>query len=1100
MPLRLYRGNRVESLLKTLLDVMAMEGSDPFIPETVMVQNPGMAIWLQRNMAAKNGICAGIDFLFPRRVIQKVFAVVLGEEARELKAYDPARLLWMILSLLETHIEHPELAQLARYLKHDPGDRKRVQLAQRIAGVFDEYALYRPQMVVGWEHEEATDDWQAILWREMVEKLDAAHVATLTLRFTEKLMAGEFQNGLPKRLYCFGVSTLPPLYVHVLGVLAEHIDVHFFSLAPSPEYYGDISSERQIDRTLRRHDDEDAESLHLEVGHPLLASLGQVGKDFQAILEALNYQDEALFEDPGHETMLRVLQSDMYGLVERGPDGKAEPIELAAGDTSIQVHSCHTPMREVEVLRDQILDLFETDESLKPSDVVVMMPDVEDYAPLIEAVFGVSGTAALPFSIADRNFRGASPAIDAFFRVIDLSSSRMAASEVLDLLALPPIHERFGMSPDDVEQIGEWVSVSGIRWGIDAKHRARFGQPETDLNTWRFGLRRLLLGFAMPHEDLIYEKVLPRDQIEGMDGRLLGRFMHFCDGLFKLLEWMRGRRKMASWQQLFLRIVDMMIETGGDNEWQAAQIRMALDNLVSEAQAAEFDETLDLVAVRQLVEDRIEYENEGWNFLSEGMTFCAMVPMRSIPFRVVAMIGMNETDFPRQRRPETFDKMAEKPLRGDRSRRNEERYLFLEALLAARERVIISYVGQDIKDNSERPPSVVVSELLDVLSDSFLVAGAQAGDREAMLKRLILKHPMQGFNPLYFDALRRPELFSYSDTHFEGAKSFVEPRYSEARLFTEPLKKPETVMTELELDELIKFFSAPVASLLRNRLGFDLREFEQLMYDREPLELQGLEKYQAGTALLERALSGLDLDSVEAMSWAEGCLPLGTPGHVSYEALQDEIIPLVRAVLKYRDEPLPPLPVNVVAGDMRLTGHLQHRYEKGLLWYQYQRLSGKQLMSAWIRHLAMCVAAPTDQSHESIWLGRGEHRQVREASFAPVENAAEQLANLVELYRVGQSEPLLFFPKSSWAYAKEKDEEKARKAGYKAWKGTEFQKDFAECMDPHYARVFGDENVTADGFTIFSRAMAGGDFVTLARRVFDPLKGHLKQGVIDAGL
>lgn len=1087
MALRLFRANRVENLLAYLLAELRAAQGDPMRSEVIMVQNPGMATWLARNLADRFGVCAGVEFLFPRRVIQRAFAAALGEDAWQVHAFDQERLVWRILARLPELLELPAFARLSSYLRRDPGDRKRVQLARRIAAVFDQYALYRPEMVLAWDQGQ-DDDWQAILWREVGRDHDPVHVAALMARFFAATEGANQLVGLPPRLCCFGISNLPPLYLQVLERLGQFIPVHFFLLQPTAEFFGDIHSRREIDRALARRRDHTEDSLLLQEGHPLLASMGRMGRDFQQLLlETTQFQDQSDFREPERKTMLAELQRDMLRLVHRG-HGDVASLPLAPDDDSIAIHACHGPMREVEILRDQLMGLLDRDPTLLPDDIVVMMPDVETYAPLIEATFSSEGQRHLPFAIADRRFRGASPAIDAFFRVLDLVGGRAGHAEILDLLALPPIHERFGIEASELETLSDWVASAGIRWGIDAEHRASFDQPASDQNTWRFGFRRLLLGYALPVEDALFEGVLPRDQVEGLEARLLGRFAHFAAVLFACLERLQQRHAVVDWQALLLDVLNQMVAAKGESEWQHQQLRQALDHLVEEAGSAGFSGPIELVALRGLLEDRIEYENEGWNFMAEGITFCAMVPMRSIPFKVVAMIGMNDGAFPRAQRPDSFDKITASPRLGDRSRRSEERYLFLEALLAARERLILTYVGQDIVDNAPLPPSVLVGELIDCLAQSFHIPGETVGDRGAMERRLVLRHPMQGFNPIYFDPSRRPELFSFSKSYFQGACAFVEARQATTPLFSAPFPAVEP-QARIALDDLVEFFSKPMEWLLRQRLGFTLKTYERTLEEREPLSLERLEAYEAGSRLLEHLLAGHDPGQAHELIRAGGNLPLGTPGELDFDELLSEVQPLLQEVRSWATTRLPSLDLSLDLGDAQLIGRLSDRYRQGQLWYNFKRLSGKHVVMAWIRHLALCAARPGDQELRSRWLGRGnEQTGGSSVTFRPVPEARAYLADLVKLYRIGSKEPLLFFPKSAWSFAKA-EESKALAAARRAW-GSET----GESSDPHYQRAFRDDRVLEPDFSLFAQPMAGGDFPSLARRVFGPAIEHLEEG------
>ncbi len=512
MPILVHRSNRVEVLADALLAVVSEPLRSPFDPETIIVQSKGMERWLSMFCAQKLGIWANARFPFPKAYmadLNELFPAAgpsknapVEVPASEMDAFSRPALGWSIAALLPSLIVREKFAELKRYLEGENALARRLELADRIAQIFDQYAVYRPELVRSFLNGEG-DDWQAELWRE----LSNAHGGGAT-RITE-LIENIGQARVPAleqpgRLSVFGISSLPPIYLETLNALSKHCPVHLFQLSPSREYFGQIRSAKELARLDRV---EPAWSTqHLALENPLLASLGRLGRDFQQILEShVEYVEGSsdLYVEPGTRSALQVLQSDILHLTERGQGPEqASPVSLDRGDTSISVHVCHGPIREVEVLRDQLLACFESEGTLEPQAVIVMMPDVEAYAPIIEAVFGVDPTLPgyIPYRIADRSLRACSPAAEALMALVGVLGGRMKASEVLDVLALPSVQARFELSPADLSQIEHWVFRSGIRWGEDAEHRAREAQPNASENTWRFGLERLLLGWALPSQ------------------------------------------------------------------------------------------------------------------------------------------------------------------------------------------------------------------------------------------------------------------------------------------------------------------------------------------------------------------------------------------------------------------------------------------------------------------------------------------------------------------------------------------------------------------------------------------------------------------------
>ncbi len=1108
--MKVYRSNRVEALLDALTEVLRQPAAGPLSPEPVMVHSRAMAVWLSMRLAERFDGWVGGSFPFPRRFVQDLLTAVLGPRAEATEGFTRPRLVWSVLTALPEHLPTPAFEQLRRYVADDPRGQARFQLAQRIAEVLDRYAVYRPRLVVGWD-DGADEDWQARLWRSITARQGAGHPASLARAMFEQLDAGDFDRAaLPPRVCVFGVSTLPPFYVQVLGALSRHVPVHMFALSPSQEYWAELRSGRQALRALR--DPGAAATPVADQNNPLLASFGGVGRDFQLVLEReLDYEegDASLYREPEPTTMLEQLQADVLHLRHRGgehddPDDpdlttRPAPVTVAADDRSITFHACHSPMREVEVLHDQLLDVLAGPraQGVGPHQVVVLMADVETYAPLVEAVFerDPGDESFIPYCIADRSVRAESPTIEAFHRLLGLVGGRITVSEILDLLAVEAVHTRFEISAEDLDTITEWVGAAGVRWGVDGQHRGEHGQPRYDQNTWRFGLQRLLLGYGLPGQGReTFAGVLPYDEIEGQDAELLGKLVEFCERLFDHLAELATPRDPSAWQQALAQVLDDMLGTAGSAAWEHQQLRRAIEGVVGDATAAGFSGMLPLEAIATLVEERLEEERPAQRFLAGGITFCAMLPMRTIPFEVVCMLGMSDGAFPRGGRTVGFDRMAQRPQPGDRSRRADDRYLFLEAVLAARRRLVISYVGQSIQDNGDLPPSVVVSELLDVLEESFVAADGP------LRRQLVLRHPMQPFSPRYFGADPDPRLWSYARAYEEGARALHTGRGGGQRveLFEQvlPPSPDEDQSPPLPLDRLVRFFQQPAAQLLKRRLGINLTEWVRDRSDREPMELDPLEQWRAGTEILEHRLDDLPALRSRELLRAMGLLPLGATGDSLYEALALDTDPIAAVARRFRSGArLSALPVDLELPARRVVGQLDRRWPAAVVHAQYGQVRAKHLLEAWIRHLVLCAVDPTDQPSRTVVVGRPERPGgARVCRLRPVDDATARLDEMVRLYEAGQRQPLLLFPRSSLAYASAlaegKAEVDARIAARTEWTG----RGYSESQDPHLRRIFGDRDPLQDRFSLVDPPLVGGDFASLARRIFGPLLLHLREG------
>lgn len=1114
--MKVYRSNRVEALLDALTEVLREPAAGPLRSEPVMVHSRAMAVWLSMRLAERFDGWVGGAFPFPRRFVQELFTAVLGPRAEATAGFERPRLLWSVLAALPELLPTPPFEELRRYVADDPRGQARFQLAQRIAETLDRYVVYRPRMVLGWDDGEE-DHWQARLWRTIVARQGADHPPSLAREVFRRLDAGELEwDALPPRVCVFGVSTLPPFYVQVLGALSRHVPVHLFALSPSQEFWAELRSGRQALRALRDQPGGPMVPPTLPLadqGNPLLASFGAVGRDFQLVLEReVDYEEAepSLYREPPTRTMLGQLQSDVLHLRHRGSEHPDEdepartppPRVIEPDDRSITFHACHSPMREVEVLHDQLLDVLAGGEGsgVAPHQVVVLMADVETYAPLVEAVFERDHREGsyIPYCIADRTVRAESPTIEAFHRLLGLVGSRVTVSEILDLLAVEAVHTRFEITAEDLDIITEWVGAAGVRWGVDGQHRGEHGQPRYEQNTWRFGLQRLLLGYGLPGGNRqTFAGVLPYDEIEGQDAELLGKLAELCERLFEHLAALEHPRTPRAWQAALTRLADDMLSTAGLAAWEHQQLRRALEGLVTDAEAAGFDGTLPMESMRVLVEERLEEERPAQRFLAGGVTFCAMLPMRTIPFEVVCMLGMSDGAFPRAGRTVGFDLMAQRPRPGDRSRRADDRYLFLEALLAARQRVIISYVGQSIQDNSDLPPSVAVSELGDVLEEGFV---AREGGAAGLRQQLVLRHPMQPFSPRYFGADDDPRLWSYAVAYEDGARALHAGQRGRPRieLFESVLPPPseEEQARPLELDRLVRFFQQPAGELLKRRLGINLGEWVRDRSDREPMELDNLEQWKAGTEILEHRLDELPALRSRELLRAMGLLPLGAAGDSLYEAIALDTDPIAAVARRLRvGTRLPNLSLDLSLPTLRLVGQLDRRWTTAMVRAQYGFVRAKHLLDAWIRHLALCAQGPGDQTQRTVLVGRPERPGgARVCRLQPVADAPERLDELARLYVAGQQRPLLLFPRASLAYTtalvEGKDDGEARLAARAEWAG----RTFAESDDPHLARIFGDLDPLTEGFSLLDPPLLGGDFASLSKRVFMPLLRHLQEG------
>jgi exodeoxyribonuclease V gamma subunit len=1067
----LHHSNRLERLADDLAEVMRVPLAPPLTPETIAVQSNGMARWLRMRLADRLGVSANIDFPLPSTLAWILFGRMLSD-VPDHSPYDREVLVWRLMGLLPTIAGEEGFAALRAYLADAEDDLRRHQLASRIADLFDQYLIYRPDWILDWERG-GGESWHAPLWRELVRSVGGIHRVQVQERFLAALnRMPSAICGLPSRLSLFGIPTLPPAHLEVFARLAERLDVHLFLLNPCRQFWAEIRSEREIARRVK---DRDPRELYLETGNSLLAACGKQGRDFLGLLLDYDPHEMEAFEEPGEDSLLHCLQTDILTLRNRGEDGAPRTC-LGSDDRSVQVHSCHGPMREVEVLYDQLLALFEADPTLLPGDVAVMTPDIEAYAPFIEAVFGTTEPSRrIPFSIADRRQRTENPVVTAFFSLLEIVEGRFGADQVLALLEIEPVRRRFGIAEGDLPQIQDWIRATGVRWGVDGESRAALDLPDTREHTWRAGLDRLLLGYALPAGGRrLFGGILPYDEIEGAAGRILGRLCSFAEALFAARDELIRPRPIAAWADLLVRLLDRFLEADEDEEEQVADLRRAAAALAAEAAQAEFASPVSLAVVRAALQTALGEGRGGGRFLAGRVTFCAMVPMRSVPFQVVCLIGLNDGSYPRSRRAPGFDLMSEDVRTGDRSRRDDDRYLFLEAMVSARRVLYLSYVGQSNRDNAKLPPSVLVSELLDYVERGFEPPKGEGRLRD----RLVTHHPLHAFSPRYFrGGADGSPLFSYSEEYCEASRR----RRTVAApppFLVRPLAEPPEEWRTVDLARFIRLFQQPAKYLVRERLRIHLEEQEGLLESREPFTLDGLAAYGLRQELLDLRLADSSLADAWEVARAGGRLPQGRVGEVLFVEEAETVEAFARRLEARGPAPhLPPIPVDCPLGPIRLTGWLTGVTAQGLLDYRLTTAKPKDWIALWLRHLLLNSLRPPRVAPESCWIGEKET-----ILLGPVADPQSRLARLAEIYWAGLSRPLHLFPEAGFAYAervqKGQGEERALAAARTLWVGNEFSKKAPEGQEPYHRLLFRDQDPL------------NADFTHLAREVFLPMLEH----------
>ncbi len=1071
MPLRIVTSNRTEELLARLTGLLRESPPDPLRPEVIVVQSRGMEKWLSHRLAEELGCWAGFRFPFPALFVREV-AASLGWEKGDDHAFDKEVLPWRVLGLLSDK-KLAGFPVLRPFLPVAGVPRlASFQFARKVADTFDQYSLYRSDLLQRWSREEEPGDWQSVLWRLLEEGHGEATPAAAREWLLSRMREPDApRETLPARVSVFGIPVLPRFHLDFfLGLsLLTQVDLYLFN--PCAEYWHEIRRLKDKGSALT---EEEWEGSHFEEVNRVLASLGRHGQRFHRMLyddRPSDALEEEIFVPPDGGTLLSRIQEDILGLRDRWSPTAGEPLSLPP-DRSLTFHSCHGPRREAEVLHDQLLGLLAGRPDLAPNDILIMCPDAETYAPYIQAAFGdgrEGGSPRIPVSVADQSSLRQNRPAATFLSLLDFPRQRFRLSAVLDLIEDQLVSRRFGLDEEGCEAVRRWTEGTRIRWGFDARERAEAGPgiPPFSENSWRAGLDRLLLGYALaPGADGFVGEVLPWGDLEGKETEALGRLCHLLSLLRNELPPADALRTPAEWAVGLKMLAGLFLQAGEEDEEEMARLLATLDEMGEATTRAGFTGKVGLEVVRHDLEKRLGEETPGRPFLEGKATFCSLLPMRSLPFKVIALVGMNDGEFPRRDTIPSFsflspDRPGFEPRFGDRSLRDEDRYLFLETLLSAREALVVTWTGQSLRDGTDIPPSVVVADLVDAVREGYLGEDPPP---------LVTRHHLQAFDSRYFDG-GSPAHFSFSPANLEAARAAQGGR--EPQPFVPRNLSPGEPPAVVPLADLHRFFRNPASWFLKQALEIRLEKPGSEAEDKEPLTLDHLEEWQLRKALVERSLAAPPTHGLEEqvrILRGEGRIPFAPLGEALVEGLSREVREMREKIGAFTAGNAPaPFPVLLPVAGITLSGELADLFPAGLLrWTASSEVTPFDRLSAWIDHLALCASEARPGRAETFLVAtEGEAR----FPALPREEAGKLLAALVGMYLEGRARPLFFAPKTSWAILE--GTEKARGV----WEDDADDDRPGEAADPSRALCFRDADPLVD---------AG--FLETARAVFGPLR------------
>ncbi|OBC02629.1 exodeoxyribonuclease V subunit gamma [Gordonia sp. 852002-50395_SCH5434458] len=1162
--LSLHRAERSDTLADALADVLRTPLADPMATEIVAVPARGVERWLTQHLATTlgadagrtDGIAANIDFSSPAALSEAVVDAVRTTPRSHAGPYgrhdpwEPARMVWQVLAVLDENIDDPALDIIARHIgsgrsatagpgrsatagsgrsatagsgrSATAGDSdlrigRRFATARHLADLFDRYGRQRPAMLVEWANGHDTDGsgaalasdmkWQARFWRAVHARIGVDHPALLLDDVCARVRSDPDAVDLPERISVFGATRVTESFRQILSALARHRDVHLFLPHPSPALWASVAradtqaGSETVDQVRR------ADRPIPAIDHPLLAGLSRDVQELQQriapIVDSDIYHESRVQQSRAgagvdSTRLLPRLQADLR-------DDTVHPT-TAPADSSLEIHACHGAERQVEVMRDRLLHLFADDSTLEPRDVLIMCPDVESFAPLIRGAFGQSGLDHPAFNLrvrlADRGPRQVNPVLDVVASIVELAASRAAAGDIVDLLSRSPVRSRFAMDDDDLDMIREWLAHSNIRWGLGENERARFGLSGFRQGTFASGVDRIALGAVAEEADGEWlGAALPLAGVESTEIDLAGRFTEFVDRLADLFDRMGGRSSRAAWQQTLIDVVDQLTLSDPGEEWQRAQAVRAITDALD---ADESDsQHLLLADIRDLMAGVVAGRPTRANFRTGELTVCTMVPMRSVPHRVIVLLGVDADTFPRAQRTDGDDVLGRDPLVGERNPRDEDRQLFLDAIGAAGDSLLVFYNGADPVNGSRIPPAVVVSELAES------VATLRGLDDPS---DVVITHTLHGFDRLNFTpgAIGSiPTPFSFDAELLAGAQALDSDAVPSARLSDAEVGDLEPA--DIELRDLVAFLANPIEGFVRQRLGARMPDDDRAHTDELDVELDALDRWGVGDRFLRQMLAGDDLVTSQAAELRRGNLPPYEFGRRELVEISETVSRVYDAVASVRTQPPVTRDVVVTLPDgRRVHGSIADIVENSpfgttIVTATYSRVRAKQRLTAWLGLLLLAASAADASPPSALVVGRGGAGAVAQSMLTAPDDARAVLNDLVRLRDLGLRSPL--------PLPLEPAEEYATKvcAGVRSDAAVEtarrsFDGMFGAGTDTYLRFVFGADVTSSVAFDEILRMSTSDDprwaglilpgeaeaplFTRLARALWNPLLDH----------
>ena len=1100
MTIKLILSNSYNILADKLSEDLDRNNSNPFQKQSIIVQTDGMQKWLSLKISEKNSVFGNFDFIGVNDFFRRLYYIISDltnvddENSSSVSLfstkvsglYQKDSLKWIIYDILKKKIfSEVSLIDIRKYLVDKKSDKidfqKLFQLSSRLADLYDQYLIFRWKIIESWSADKIyystldssenlvkLEKWQKKIWfyiKNILGELEPDKIEIrkfildkLNSNLKNPILKDKIQNFIGDKIPLFGFSIIPEYYLEIFNLLSDIIDIPFYLMNPSKEFWYDIEKQGKIDKKeleslIKQKIDPDL--LHFDIGNPLLAEMGRTGKDFFNLLlnnDTLNIEileEYSNFENRDDLTILQTIKQDILKLIDPTKD-EVKRVFKPEMDNSVKIVSASSKQREIEILKDYILDVFSANKrsdnnKITATDILVLAPDIEEYSSFIDLLFSYTKTKDdngynIPYSISSKSFSSSNIASTVLIDILKISSGKVLSSEIFSIIDSIPVRNKFSLNDENITIIKRWIEQVGIRWGVDGLHRKKIDDVSYDDNSWKKGLNKLLAGLTMFEEKgKSFSGIIPYSPLSSGDGELLGKFIEITNIIFDFADKYsnNSKKSISEWGGYFSRFCDNLFSDGFDDESYSGvdDLKQILNNFnrlfelpstINVNNSAK--EKIDKIKSRNIEFSIISKEmmnllsinqNKDERFMHKGITFSNLVPMRSIPFKVVCIIGMNQNSFPRTNKNSDIDLIALDPKIGDRAVRDNDLYLFLDTILSAQDNLYISYVGKSIIDNSEQLPSGPVSSLMDYIDKSFIVAGSE----KSVIDEILVEHPLQPFS-IRYQMKNESKLWTYNNIYSLGQEEIKSKNLQKINFLPKLELNNNENLNNISSQNLIKFFKNPSefyytnSSLLSSRFS----QVEETLNDRENFESNGLVEYHIAKSLIEGELRGDDTNWLKEKIKSEGNLPYGNNSVIYLDSIENKCKKLVKKLkkegFKYSNIKTE-FDICLInkENEYNISVKVDNFFEdlNKLIYWHTGKLRAKQKIEALITHLLINIRY---NNIKTIYISETADSKDNYFSLKEIsrQEAEVYLSKLLSLYKKGLSSPLVFFPNSSLEY------------------------------------------------------------------------------------